>query len=217
MIAMRKNLYSGFIFDFDGVLADSVNLKTHAFAALFQDYGKEIQKKVIEYHLKNGGKTRREKLQYYYSHIIKKPLENIKLEALCQEFSSIVVDQVIGAPEITGASDFLEAWYTIIPCFVVSATPDGEIKTIVEKRNMGKYFREVLGSNKSKFENIEYLIDKYRLEPKRCIFFGDTMNDYTSSKRCNLQFIGIASKHHDSLKECGKGIDIYDDFYSIQL
>ncbi len=35
-------------FDFDGVLVDSVNIKTKAFAKLFDPYGQEIEAKVVD-------------------------------------------------------------------------------------------------------------------------------------------------------------------------
>ena len=33
-----------FVFDFDGVLADSVNIKTNAFSKMYEAYGSEVQK-----------------------------------------------------------------------------------------------------------------------------------------------------------------------------
>ena len=53
-------------FDFDGVIADSVEVKTDAFAELFNDEGLEVQQKVIDHHRNHGGMTRREKFQHYY-------------------------------------------------------------------------------------------------------------------------------------------------------
>ncbi|MEE9509964.1 MAG: HAD hydrolase-like protein [Candidatus Bathyarchaeia archaeon] len=53
--------YQAFFFDFDGVLADSVEVKTRAFAKLFESYGPEIQARVVEHHRKNGGMTRKDK------------------------------------------------------------------------------------------------------------------------------------------------------------
>ena len=41
------------VFDFDGVLVDSVNIKTEAFARLFDHEGPEVLEKVVAYHLEN--------------------------------------------------------------------------------------------------------------------------------------------------------------------
>ena len=45
---LRKNLQmiKNIIFDYDGTIADSVNIKTEAFAELYRIYGKEIERKV---------------------------------------------------------------------------------------------------------------------------------------------------------------------------
>ena len=50
-----------FIFDFDGVLVDSVDIKTNAFKALFMEYGDDVVRKVVKFHLQNGGVSRLEK------------------------------------------------------------------------------------------------------------------------------------------------------------
>ena len=44
--------------DFDGVIADSVNVKTDAFYEMYLPYGKHIADKVRQYHLNNGGVSR---------------------------------------------------------------------------------------------------------------------------------------------------------------
>ena len=47
---MIKNI----IFDFDGVVLDSVPVKTEAFRKLFQNYEKQHIDKLVEYHLKSS-------------------------------------------------------------------------------------------------------------------------------------------------------------------
>ena len=46
------------IFDFDGVLVESVDVKTRAFCDMYSKYGEEIVEKVKEYHLSHGGISR---------------------------------------------------------------------------------------------------------------------------------------------------------------
>ena len=57
---------SVFVFDFDGVLADSVNIKTLAFYELYKEYGDSISSKVVEHHEANGGVSRFEKIKLYH-------------------------------------------------------------------------------------------------------------------------------------------------------
>ena len=180
-----------FFFDFDGVLADSVEVKTRAFAKLFGPYGAEIVAKVVDHHRRHGGMTRVEKFRYYYREFLKKPLDDNVMERLCSEFSRLVVDQVVASPEIPGAEAFLTKWHDHIPCFVISATPDDEIRQIVRRRGLEGFFKEVLGSSASKTENLKRLLDKYVLEPAKCIFFGDAESDYRAARNCGVEFIAI--------------------------
>ena len=57
---MRDNIKS-IIFDFDGVILDSLEAKSEAFEELYADYGTSIVKKVRKYHLSNGGVSRQKK------------------------------------------------------------------------------------------------------------------------------------------------------------
>ena len=71
-------MFKAVIFDFDGVLVESVDVKTNAFKKLFEKEPEEVVEKIIEYHLKNGGISRFEKFRYYYRHFLKRPLSKKK-------------------------------------------------------------------------------------------------------------------------------------------
>jgi len=185
--------YKALFFDFDGVLADSVEVKTRAFAKLFESYDPAIVAKVVEHHRKNGGMTRVDKFHHYYREFLGKPLDGDEMKRLCGDFSRLVVDEVVSAPEIRGAENFLKKWHNSVPCFVVSATPDEEIKKIVKRRGIDIYFHEILGSSCSKSDNVNYLLNKYGLAPAQCLFFGDAVSDYQAARSCTVDFIGILS------------------------
>ena len=62
--------YEVFFFDFDGVIVDSLDIKSQAFGELFKDYGEDVVKKVMDYHLNEGwAMSRYEKFKYYYKNI----------------------------------------------------------------------------------------------------------------------------------------------------
>jgi HAD superfamily hydrolase (TIGR01549 family) len=183
-----------FFFDFDGVLADSVEVKTQAFARLFESFGPEIEAKVIDHHRRNGGMTRVDKFHYYYKEFLKEALSDEMLVELCGQFSKLVVDKVVSSPEIKGAEAFLIKWYEHIPCYVISATPDDEIRKIVRRRGLETYFKEILGSSASKKENLKRLLNEHRFNPAKCLFFGDAESDYLAAKECKVHFIAILAE-----------------------
>jgi len=209
--------YSAFFFDFDGVLADAVEVKTRAFAKLFESFGPEIQDMVVDYHRRNGGMSRRDKFIYFYRAILRKPLDEEALETLCRQFSSLVVEEVVAAPEIHGSKDFLEKWYLRVECFIISATPDDEISLIAERRGMKHYFREILGSSRSKQENVRLLIEKHGLEPARSLFFGDAESDYRAANACGVDFVGIVPGQEAPLLEVAPEIRWVWDFVGMDL
>ena len=208
--------YDAFFFDFDGVIADSLHVKTRAFEKLFEQHGPEIQAMVRDYHLQNGGMPRRDKFHYFYNRIFNRTPQEEEMERLCERFSAYVVDDVVASPEIPGASQFVEKWHQRVPCFVVSATPDEEIRNIVTQRGLAAYFREVLGSGLSKSENLRYLLETYRFQSQRCIFFGDAESDFRAAKECQVPFFGICHNHNDRLLSIDAGIRWAHDFEAIR-
>ncbi len=191
--------YEAFFFDFDGVILDSVNIKTRAFASLFEKYGKEIQQKILQHSGLNGGMPRREKFMYYYQNYLHQNLDEKKLQKLCSDFSSLVLDEVVAAPEVPGVLDFIRKWQKTVSCFVISATPDTEIKEIVQRKKIAKYFLQTLGSSQCKTDHLKLLIKNNRINPENCIFFGDSSNDYLAACTCNVPFIGIIKNEESSL------------------
>ena len=183
--------YESFFFDFDGVLADSVEVKTRAFAKLFEPHGSEVVAKVIDHHRRHGGMTRMEKFSHYYSTYLGKGISDGEMTDLCRRFSELVVDEVVAAPEIRGAGEFLKRWCLRLPCFVVSATPEEEIRKIVQRRGMTGYFKEVLGAPAGKEENLRTLLNRYELNPSESCFFGDAGSDYLAALACGVDFVGI--------------------------
>jgi beta-phosphoglucomutase-like phosphatase (HAD superfamily) len=209
-------IYQALFFDFDGVIVDSVDVKTDAFAELFSEHGKDVQQKVIDYHLANGGKTRREKIKHMHDRFLNRPVGSDELDRLCSEFSKIVTHRIIRAAEIPGAEAFIRKWNQSVPCFVVSATPKQELETIMAERNILHHFKEVMGSDRSKTDHINDVLDRYDFDRSRCIFFGDAENDYRAARECHVRFIGVASRHTISIKGMDK-IFSYLNFHEISI
>jgi beta-phosphoglucomutase-like phosphatase (HAD superfamily) len=207
--------WDAFFFDFDGVLADSVEVKTRAFGKLFEPFGPNIVDKVVTHHRHHGGMTRMDKFKLYYSTFLKKPLSDKELSDLCQRFADLVVDEVVASPEIPGAENYLKACCSTSICFVISATPENEIIEIVKRRNWDRYFKEVLGAPANKTENTLKLLRKYSLAPQKCIFFGDAESDYLAAMDCRMYFLAILPGEEAPLLKIAPDIEWHRDFYEV--
>ena len=100
--------YRNIIFDFDGVLAESVHIKTQAFSQIYSEYGENIANKVVKHHKANGGMSRYEKFPYYHKNFLNIDLSEEDINQLSDDFSKLVIEGVINAEEVNGALLFLK-------------------------------------------------------------------------------------------------------------
>lgn len=185
----RENRIAAIILDFDGVILESVSVKTDAFRALFSYSPKHVDE-IVRFHLDNGGMSRFDKFRYIHSNILNEDLSPEKFEALSSRFSELVEDAVACAPFVAGAPEFLEYASVIFPLYIVSATPEEELKRIVSQRGIDHFFREICGSPAKKKEHIERIIQENRLNRHDVLFIGDAVNDWEAAQQCGIRFIG---------------------------
>lgn len=194
-------------FDFDGVIVESVDIKTQAFVLLFQDEGVDIVKKVVDYHLNNTGVSRFDKFRYIYKEILNRQLDESEFNRLCDKFAKLVMENVILAPYVKGAEEFLRENSKLYKYFLVSATPQAEIEEIVMRRGIKKYFSLVFGAPIKKSKAVKDTINKLGFLPKETVYVGDAMSDYLAAKENGSNFVArINNNEH-----------IFDDLACLKL
>jgi phosphoglycolate phosphatase-like HAD superfamily hydrolase len=188
---MSEYKYKAIIFDFDGVLVDSVDIKGQAFRRMYEQHGGDIGQQVYEYHMQHGGVSRREKFKHFSKLFFNKKLEAEELESMCDQFSNIVTDMVANASWIKGAKQFLEDNHENIGLHVASATPIDELLDIMRQRNMCHYFQSIKGSPAQKRDNIREIMDKERLNDSEVVMIGDAKTDYDAALHNGIDFVGV--------------------------
>jgi phosphoglycolate phosphatase-like HAD superfamily hydrolase len=178
------------VFDFDGVLVESVNIKTQAFVELYRPYGKEVATEVAAYHLAHGGVSRCQKFRHFHSILLGKTLSKEEEERLATEFSKLVEDAVVAAPWVAGARDFVARHYRRIPLHIASATPTEELLRIVNRRGMRSFFREVVGAPQSKGAILNHIILAGGYVPERVLMVGDALTDFDGAQETGVAFLG---------------------------
>ena len=177
-------------FDFDGVIAESVDVKTQAFARIFADSGPAIVQKVVAYHLEHGGVSRVKKFRYCYRHYLNRELPNNELEALCDRFRELVFNGVVAAPLVPGALEAIRQLHSDgLLQFIVSGTPRDELEEIVALRKMRQYFAGVFGSPERKGELLQSILADHRLQASEVLFIGDSMTDYEGARISGVRFV----------------------------
>ncbi|TAJ34882.1 MAG: HAD family hydrolase [Nitrospirae bacterium] len=186
-VTVRAGL-GAIIFDCDGVLLESVDVKTQAYRLLFTDYPEHVDA-VVGYHLANGGVSRYDKIRYVYRNILRKPLAESELAVLCARFASLSLDEVLNVPLVNGVREFLEAYHARLRLFVASGTPQQELEAVLDHKGLRRYFRAVFGSPLSKVEIMGRILSEWRLAPSEVIAVGDAPGDCEAAEAWGVQFI----------------------------
>lgn len=183
------------IFDFDGVLCESVGIKAEAFRRLFEDYPQHLET-ILAYHMANGGLNRFKKFEVIYRDMLKEDLSEEKKKELGRRFTDYCYEGVVAAPLVQGACAFLEEYHAKILLFVASGTPQEEIAAIVQERGLEKFFKEVHGSPATKNEIIKNILQRHSIKAQEAVFVGDSINDYYGAREAGVAFVARIHKEY---------------------
>lgn len=190
---MSKLRFDAIVFDFDGVLAESVDVKTRAFAALYEQYGADVVRQVVDWHLAHGGVSRYEKFRHFHQAFLGRALAPPEEVELGRRFSALVEESVIASAWVPGAREFLDGWHARLPLFVASGTPEEELVRIVERRGMARFFAGVAGAPRKKGAILQDFLGRSGATPDRMLMVGDAMTDFEGAAEAGVPFLGIAA------------------------
>jgi phosphoglycolate phosphatase-like HAD superfamily hydrolase len=176
------------IFDFDGVLVESAEIKTEAFRKLFSTWPDNVDE-IVAYHLKNAGLSRYVKFRYIFEKILQKDYSEELIHGLGETFSQLVLEAVKKAPFVPGAVDFLVTNTNRYLLFIASGTPQRELSEIVSVRGIARYFKGIFGTPSSKSEIIRTVINEYKLQKDDILFIGDGDSDRMAAAEMGIHFI----------------------------
>jgi len=174
--------------DFDGVIKDSVGVKTLAFERLFLPFGPEVARKVREHHEANGGMSRYDKMPVYLQWA-GQAADPASVQAFCDRFSELAYQGVIDAPWVPGVRAYLDEHCSSQPFVLVTATPQEEIESILARLDIAQVFREVYGAPRTKTEAIADVLQRWRLAPAQAAFVGDASADLAAARANGVPFL----------------------------
>lgn len=194
------------VFDFDGVILESAHIKTEAFPDLFADYPQH-QAAIRAYHLAHQGVSRYAKFEWIYANLLREALSEQRSQALGERFSELVLEKVMAAPFVPGARDLLDSLQGRMTLAVASGTPETELRGIVERREIGRYFSDVCGAPRTKTEILRSLMVRHDCDSRQTLMIGDANTDYEAARTVGCAFyarIAVdAEPHWDSKTACG--------------
>jgi len=187
---MRQfNEYDLIIFDCDGVILDSNQLKVNAMKNALIEVGCSNSEvvKCSEFFANNFGKSRFYHIDYFIDNLIdmKGKDDDETRDSILKSFSAQCCELYMQASEAEGVNDVLKR-VKAIKC-VASGSEQNELQKVFKQRELSQYFSLILGSPTKKVD----LVQKIILETSysRAVMIGDAISDLEAASLNGIDFI----------------------------
>ncbi|MCL5666954.1 MAG: HAD family hydrolase [Patescibacteria group bacterium] len=176
----RKENKHILIFDFDGVLADSLKATLYCNRSV---YSPKLTKKLM--------------LKAYEGNFFKTAGKWFVPERV-KDFFSLYSAQFSKIPPYKGVSQTLKKLAPAYQMAVITSNSGKVAELYLKKYHLDKYFKYVLGKefNNSKTAKINFLLSKYRTVPAQCLFITDTLGDILEARECGIKSLALAGGFH---------------------
>jgi len=196
------------LWDFDGVILDSMKIKGDGFLELFKDFHKDKLNQLYKYHFENGGISRFDKIRYFYKDILHTDITENEVLILAKEFGEIVRNNLYDRNNLIEDSvNFIKANYIKYNFHIVSGAEHEELQNLCDHFNLSNYFITIEGSPTQKSVLVSGIIKKYKYKNAETMLIGDAMTDYNAAKNNNIKFYGynnIKLKKFDYIESLNK-------------
>lgn len=191
MWEVSLNRYDCLVFDCDGVILNSNQVKTNAFYNAALPYGESAARALVAHHIENGGISRYMKFQHFLSEIVPgRPGPNF--EDLLESYA-IAVRKGLAECEIASGLDRLKAKTSAARWMVASGGDQHELREVFERRGLAQYFDAgIYGSPTSKMTIVSEARERGVLG-KHALLVGDSKYDWEVAVENQLNFVFVSA------------------------
>jgi len=193
---MIKNI----IFDFDGVILDSMPIRELGFRHIFSDHEEALVERLLAYHEANGGLSRYVKISYFYEEILGEPISQSGIDHLAESFSKIMREKLTDRKYlITETVDFLKRNHTEYRMHIASGSDQDELRYLCRELGVAEYFLSIHGSPTHKNDLVEMILTEHSYAKEETILIGDSMNDHVAADINGIAFYGYNNETLESV------------------
>ena len=192
------------LFDFDGVLVDSIDVYEKTVTDCLQQIGQPLTRGREEFlELFEGN---------FYESLVQKGVNMEKFTA-----ASAGILAKINYAEMKpfdAVRPVLRELKKNHPLVVISSNDTPTIREALRLYDFNGIFDDILGSDfmLSKTEKILYVIQKYSVKPQDIYYIGDTTGDIKEGKQAGLKTVGVTWGWHSKTKMAGSNPDYLFDY-----
>ena len=196
--------YKNIIWDFDGVIIDSSEIRIFAFREMLKDYPLDKVNKLIDFHKTNDGLSRYVKIDYFFSDIINQNIDNKKRSSLLREFGNICSEKLNHRKLLIKETlKFININYSQKKFHIASGSDNEELNRLCQSLGLNNFFNSINGSPEAKKNIVGRIILENNYVPEETCLIGDSVNDYDAAVFNKIQFFAY---NNIKLKKEKKGI-----------
>ncbi|HIU17853.1 MAG TPA: HAD family hydrolase [Candidatus Avidesulfovibrio excrementigallinarum] len=177
-------------FDCDGVILESMDVKSDAYARLAEPFGSEAMDRIRVFHALSGGVNRREKFRWMYQTFAGREPSPAELDDAAARFAELIRDGMRRTDLVPGILDVLERWHGQVPMVVCSGAPQKELAMFLTERGLAGYFDVIGGAPPSKTPLLRNLVQQAGVDPDAVIMIGDSFTDLAAARAVGTRFYG---------------------------
>mgnify|MGYP003391303697 FL=1 len=189
-------MISNILWDFDGVITDSLAIRDYGFREIFCSFDNEDIKKLIKYHNLNGGLSRFHKINYFFNTILKQEISKNEIWQYADKFTQIMRQSLSDKKYlINDTVNFIKNNYKNYNFHIVSGSEHNELNFLCQKLDLSQYFISINGSPTPKNQLIKNLLESYNYNINQTILIGDSINDYEAASVNKIDFYGFNNEN----------------------
>ncbi len=183
--------FKSVLWDFDGVLMDSMPVRDKGFERVLSDYPEEQVGQLMRYHRKNGGLSRYVKFRYFFEEIRGERIDDERVQKFAEQFSEVMMQYLVDKKLLIADSiDFVKTYYRTVPMHIVSGSDGNELNEICRQLDIARYFVSIHGSPTPKTKLVNDLITNYAYLRSETVLIGDSINDAQAAQANSIGFLG---------------------------
>lgn len=179
------------LWDFDGVILDSMEVRDWGFEEIFKDFNKDLTMQLLAYHRNNGGLSRYVKIRYFFEEILNQPITEEEVLEYARKFSLLMRVKLTNPKNLVlDAVDYIKKNHQNYNFHIVSGSDQEELRFLNRELGMDKYFISIHGSPTPKKQLVVNLLGKHNYQIENTCLIGDSINDYEAARYNNIAFYG---------------------------
>ena len=177
------------VFDFDGTLVDSNEVKWSGFEHVFSEFSDHMA--AISTYCRGSNHTiRGEKFRFVCEQILHVEYTPELERSLHERYAAYTTEGVARAPEIPGAADFVRQ-VSDRPTALLSSTPHEILLEILRRKDWSSMFKTIRGAPVVKRDWLSGYRETIGCAARDILFFGDTDEDAASAREFGCEFVRV--------------------------